>query len=58
MILNSDLCLSPLESIYDKSIIKYKAGAYLHWYKDVSADDFKQAFLTVKDTIDAYQNVN
>lgn len=36
MILNSDLCLSPLESIHSKSILKYKAGAYLHWYKDVS----------------------
>lgn len=54
---NSQSVVEYMESVYDRSKVKFNARAYLHWYTKygTTSDDFEEAFEVIQDIIDNYK---
>ena len=48
----------PIRKLLETSVQKFKAKAYLHWYKqyDIEEQDFMGAFESIRGVIDAYES--
>ena len=57
--LNRNYCVDYLEEIKNKSLQKYKVGAYLHWYEKHQVDKsfFEHAFENIEFVIDSYNKM-
>ncbi len=51
---SSTAAVRPMKSILEFGLTKFRSRAYLHWYKGVEEEDFKEAFSIVQDIVDAY----
>ncbi|VDI58631.1 Hypothetical predicted protein [Mytilus galloprovincialis] len=55
---NSESIVEYLETVYERSRVKFAAKAYLHWYNKygVTNEDFEEAFDVVEDIIQNYKS--
>ncbi|XP_052080620.1 tubulin delta chain-like [Mytilus californianus] len=55
---NSDSIVEYLETVYERSRVKFAAKAYLHWYNKygVTNENFEEAFDVVEDIIQNYKS--
>ncbi|XP_076087725.1 tubulin delta chain-like [Mytilus galloprovincialis] len=55
---NSESIVEYLETVYERSRVKFAAKAYLHWYNKygVTNEDFEEAFGVVEDIIQNYKS--